>query len=72
MNFEDFEWSNNLLVLIADLPSPFIFSLHEEELGCREAGGEERESEEEVEDCLGVHGCGRLFEKYHRYNQLIF
>ena len=52
-----FEWSNNLL--IADVDLPFI-SLHEEVLGCREAGGEERESEEEVEDCLGVHGCGRL------------
>ena len=49
-----FEWSNNLL--IADVDLPFI-SLHEEVLGCREAGGEERESEEEVEDCLGVHGC---------------
>ena len=52
-----FEWFNNLLIADVDLPSPFIFSLHEEVFGCREAGGEERESEEEVEDCLGVHGC---------------
>ena len=56
MNFEDFEWSNNLL--FADLP--LSSSLHEEVLGCRKAGDEERENEEEVEDCLGVHDCGRL------------
>ena len=51
--------SNNLLIANVDLLSSSfsIFSLHEEVLGCREAGGEERESEEEVEDCLGVHGC---------------
>ena len=66
MNFEDFELSNNLF--FADVDLPLVVSLHEEVLGCREAGGEERESEEEVEDCLGVHSCGRLFEKYHRYN----
>ena len=53
-----FEQSNNLL--IADVDLPLSFSLHEEVLGCREAGGEERENEEEVEDCLGVHDCGRL------------
>ena len=58
MNFEDFEWSNNLL--FADVDLPLGSSLHEEVLGCREAGGEERENEEEVEDCLGVHDCGRL------------
>ena len=54
--------SNNLLIANVDLLSSSfsIFSLHEEVLGCREAGGEERENEEEVDDCLGVHGCGRL------------
>ena len=54
-----FEQSNNLI--ISDVDLPLSFSLHEEVLGCREAGGEERENEEEVEDCLGVHGCSRLF-----------
>ena len=53
-----FERSNNLL--IADVFLPLSFSLHEEVLGCRKAGVEERENEEEVDDCLGVHGCGRL------------
>ena len=53
-----FERSNNLLIV--DVFLPLSFSLHEEVLGCREAGDEERENEEEVDDCLGVHGCGRL------------
>ena len=53
-----FERSNNLLIV--DVFLPLSFSLHEEVLGCRKAGVEERENEEEVEDCLGVHGCGRL------------
>ena len=62
-----FEQSNNLLIADVDLPLILVaiplglsFSLQEEVLGCREAGGEERENEEEVEDCLGVHGCCRL------------
>ena len=54
--------SNNLLIANVDLLSSSfsIFSLQEEVFGCREARGEERENEEEVDDCLGVHGCGRL------------
>ena len=44
MNFKVFEQSNNLLIADVDLPLiivaiPLNFSLHEEVLGCREAGG---------------------------------